>query len=378
MRRLPACLIFLLGLAALAAPQDSPAPPEQVPNDAMRALPVKRVSPIYPPLARQARIEGKVILRVTVTRAGDVQNLQLISGHSMLAPAAIDAIKQWKYQPYQVNGELVDVQTTVQVNFKLATKPTPSGIAGDVPGGLLPGTIGSIASEAAPIPADSANRVRVSEGVMRAFRIEESDAVYPPLALQARIEGTVILRLQISKAGDVEKLDLISGHPMLAPSAIEAVKQWKYKPYLVNGDPKPVETVVSINFAISLETGQGSAGDSPLPQNLTEPGAHRTRGSSPPRPRFSCCFASTACYEGGTGVSSGGQEATHPGRCNPESKHRQGRQRLPPRTSQRPSLPRGRGDRCRPTVEIQTFPVESDGGRDGNRGPPQFLSTLSS
>jgi len=61
-----------------------------------------------------------VILQAEISKTGDIQNLRLISGHPMLAPAAIEAVKQWKYKPYLLNGEPVEVETTVQVNFTLA------------------------------------------------------------------------------------------------------------------------------------------------------------------------------------------------------------------------------------------------------------------
>jgi len=81
---------------------------------------IRKVSPNYPPLARQARIQGTVILQAQISKDGSIQNLQLISGHPMLAPAAIEAVKQWKYKPYLLNGEPVEVETQVQVNFTLA------------------------------------------------------------------------------------------------------------------------------------------------------------------------------------------------------------------------------------------------------------------
>ena len=61
----------------------------------------------------------------------------------------------------------------------------------------------------------------------------------------------MVLQAQISKTGDIENLQLVSGHPMLAPAAIEAVKQWKYKPYLLNGEPVEVETTVQVNFSLA-------------------------------------------------------------------------------------------------------------------------------
>jgi len=80
------------------------------------------------------------------------------------------------------------------------------------------------------------------------FRVQP---VYPALARQARIQGSVQLRAIISKAGTIENLAVVSGHPMLVKSAIDAVRQWRYRPYLLNGDPVEVETEVTVNFLLS-------------------------------------------------------------------------------------------------------------------------------
>jgi len=81
---------------------------------------LRRVNPTYPPLARTARIQGKVLLQAQISKSGDIQNLQVISGHPMLIQSALDAVKQWKYRPYLLNGEAVEVDTTIEVNFTLA------------------------------------------------------------------------------------------------------------------------------------------------------------------------------------------------------------------------------------------------------------------
>lgn len=80
------------------------------------------------------------------------------------------------------------------------------------------------------------------------FRVKPT---YPPLARQARIQGSVELRAIISKAGMIENLVVVSGHPMLVKSAIEAVRQWRYRPYLLNNEPIEVETEVTVNFLLS-------------------------------------------------------------------------------------------------------------------------------
>src|SRR5437016_11268136 len=127
------------------------------------------------------------------------------------------------------------------------------GVPGGVPGGQMGGVIGGIISStpvAVPKVA-TPQRVRVSQGVSQGLLVRKVQPNYPPLARQARIQGSVLLQAEISKDGSIQNLRLISGHPMLAPAAIEAVKQWKYKPYLLNGEPVEVETTVQVNFTLS-------------------------------------------------------------------------------------------------------------------------------
>jgi len=80
---------------------------------------IRRVEPVYPPLARSARIQGTVILAAVISKAGTIENLRLISGHPMLVPAAIDAVSQWRYKPYILNDEAIEVETRITVNFVL-------------------------------------------------------------------------------------------------------------------------------------------------------------------------------------------------------------------------------------------------------------------
>jgi protein TonB len=136
----------------------------------------------------------------------------------------------------------------------MAATGVVGGVPGGVPGGSMGGVLGSIASAGAvaALPKIATpQRVRVSSGVQSGLLIRKVQPTYPPLARQARIQGTVVLQAQISKTGDIENLQLVSGHPMLAPAAIEAVKQWKYKPYLLNGEPVEVETTVQVNFSLA-------------------------------------------------------------------------------------------------------------------------------
>ena len=257
--RMATVLLLLICCLSSATAQDAPPAPNEVPAREMAGRLINRVDPLYPPLARQARIQGTVILKVFISKSGDVQDLQLISGHPMLAPAAVEAVKQWRYRPYLVNGGAVDVETTVQVNFTLAGGASDEGDGGSASPGQRSAFIGS-------------SRVRVSEGVMRGLRTEKVDAVYPPEAEQQRIQGQVVLSVRINKSGEVESINLISGHPLFVKSAIEAIKEWKYKPYLLNGEPSEVETMVRLSFTLPPPgSGAGSVIDTPMQAEFPPP-----------------------------------------------------------------------------------------------------------
>jgi protein TonB len=177
------------------------------------------------------------------------------------AAAPVRVVKQ--IQSDLVNGQLrtpTKIPQKVQMIKEdeapppeMATGGVVGGVPGGVPGGQMGGVIGGIISStpvAVPKVA-TPQRVRVSLGVSQGLLIKKVQPNYPPLARQARIQGTVLLQAEISKDGTIENLRLISGHPMLAPAAIEAVRQWRYKPYMLNGEPVAVETQVQVNFTLS-------------------------------------------------------------------------------------------------------------------------------
>jgi protein TonB len=134
----------------------------------------------------------------------------------------------------------------------LAVSGVQGGVVGGVPGGVPNGVLGSIlTSIPGPQPTLAPPKVvRVSSGVSAGLLIRRIQPNYPPLARQARISGSVMLDAVISKDGSIEDLKVISGHPMLVTAAVEAVKQWKYRPYLLNGDPVEVQTQIQVNFRL--------------------------------------------------------------------------------------------------------------------------------
>lgn len=131
------------------------------------------------------------------------------------------------------------------------------GVPGGIPGGQLGGVIGGIVSSASNLNSIPKlqpvvpKRVRISEGVTTGLLIHKVEPVYPILAKTARISGTVVLKAIIDREGNIQDLQLVSGHPMLVANAIAAVKQWHYRPYLLNGQPVEVETTINVIFTLT-------------------------------------------------------------------------------------------------------------------------------
>jgi protein TonB len=136
----------------------------------------------------------------------------------------------------------------------------PGGVPGGTPGGVIGGIIGSVPTAAPPPPPPpvkeapkpvTPQRIRVGGNVQQAMLIKQPRPTYPPLAKQARIQGTVRFNAIIGKDGTIQNLQVVSGHPLLVPSARDAVIQWVYKPTLLNGEPVEVATTIDVNFTLS-------------------------------------------------------------------------------------------------------------------------------
>ena len=124
----------------------------------------------------------------------------------------------------------------------------PAGVPKDSMNAGVEDNVGS--TKTAALKVAMPQRVRVSQDVSAGLLISKVVPVYPPTAQQARVQGAVVLQAEISKDGAVESLREISGHPLLIPAAIEAVKQWQYKPYMQNGEPVAVVTTITVDFTL--------------------------------------------------------------------------------------------------------------------------------
>lgn len=97
----------------------APAATQHVSSGVMQGMLINRVVPTYPAVAQTIRASGTVVLQATISRTGTIENLRVVSGPALLRQAALDAVKQWRYKPYMLNGQPVEVETAVSVEFKL-------------------------------------------------------------------------------------------------------------------------------------------------------------------------------------------------------------------------------------------------------------------
>jgi protein TonB len=142
-----------------------------------------------------------------------------------------------------------------------APPDTAGGLVGGVPGGVVGGITGGVLSEvlrstgSAPVlaktPAPTPKRIRVPARIAEANLVYDVPPQYPPEAGRARLEGPVVLMAVIGQDGNVKDVRVESGLPILARAAIDAVKQWRYKPYVIDGEPVEVDSRITINFTLS-------------------------------------------------------------------------------------------------------------------------------
>jgi len=130
------------------------------------------------------------------------------------------------------------------------TGGVPGGVAGGSMGGVLGGVIGGMGG-APPPPKPKGGPLKVGGNVQAARIVNRVQPVYPPLARQTRISGTVRLHAIIGKDGTIQSLEVLSGHPLLQQAALDAVRQWRYQPTLLNGDPVDVDTTIDVIFSLN-------------------------------------------------------------------------------------------------------------------------------
>jgi TonB family protein len=192
---------------------------------------IKKVDPIYPEQARQARVEGNVILGTRTDAQGKVSRVMVYSSKDFsLVQAAMDAVKQWEYEPLVIDGEPREAVFTTQVRFKLGKRNTETAeVVGGVTGGVL----------------------KIGSSVDVPRLIKKVEPVYPIEARKALVQGVVVLEVTTDEEGNVDKVAVLrSESSLLNQAAIDAVKQWKYEPMMSKGNPIRVAFNVTLTFRL--------------------------------------------------------------------------------------------------------------------------------
>ena len=189
-----------------------------------------RVEPDYPDELKGSGLSGEVSVRLVINKQGKTLGVIPYSDvDPRISKPVVEAVRKWRFKPYLLNGKPVEVETTLSVpfNFGAQTK-VPSPI-----------------QSASPAPV---KRLQISRDVAHDSIIKTVAPQYPAEAKKKHLTGDVILRFIIDKEGNVEDLAVVDGNPVLAQAALEAVQQWRYKPFLLNGEPVEADTTAKIIF----------------------------------------------------------------------------------------------------------------------------------
>jgi TonB family protein len=228
---------------------------------------IKEVEPIYPAEAKKAGIEGVVILEATTDLYGRIAGVKVLRSVPALDQAAMDAVKQWVYEPMIIDGKPRPVVFTVTVGFNLDDGKKPkvggvvSGVSGGVQGGVVGGVTGGVeggvkggvaggVAGAQDLIKFEGDAVRAVGEIKPPKLVKEVPPRYPEVARQARVEGIVILEAKADEQGNVVDAKVLRSIPVLDQAAVDAVKQWKYEPMLIDGKPRKIIFTVTVRFVL--------------------------------------------------------------------------------------------------------------------------------
>ena len=236
---------------ATTSPQNtaSPAPASpiyRVPSEYAYFTAVTKPMPSYPQEALDKEMGGDVILSVEYSTDGSVTDVQRIVGDPVLAKASMEAASNWKFLPIVDKGQ--KSRGVSYLGFRFLVKD--HSVGSSFPFGKWQETP---RDSATADPKARPGRVRISSGVAAGNKIGGSNPRYPESAKDNLVEGEVDLRAVIDKQGGISLLEIVKTPSQdLAISAIEAVKTWRYKPYILNGEPVEVETVIVVRYTLSF------------------------------------------------------------------------------------------------------------------------------
>jgi len=185
---------------------------------------IKQVDPVYPEIARQAQVEGIVILEAETDISGHVRNARILRSIPLLDQAAFDAVRQWVYEPIMIDGKPRGCIFTVTVGFTL--------------------------DRGRPAPRKDGEPLKIPGNINGPKLLKQVDPIYPEAAKKAGVEGAVILEPTTDIYGRVRDIKVLRSIPLLDQAAIDAVRQWVYEPPVVDGKPISVTFTVTVRFTL--------------------------------------------------------------------------------------------------------------------------------
>ena len=214
------------------------------PGDSTSLVIISAPKPVYPMGAAKEGVQGKVWIQLLISETGDVEKADIISGQPDLARAVQEAMKKWKFKPYIHNGKPVKVSTKMPFDFAFQDKVTDVKAPPDSPASPASAAGTSAGGSGRDVP----KKIRVSSGVANGLKVDDALPIYPPEARRSHLQGEVLLQATIGKDGLIHDLKVVKGDPILADAAKVAAKQWRYRPYLLEGQPIEVETTIKVVF----------------------------------------------------------------------------------------------------------------------------------
>jgi TonB family protein len=222
-------------LAAVTPALPSPQNPPDSKSTEFNLEPIETPPATYPPQAQQQKVQGKVTARFLLSGSGDVEYVDVPKDQPLLDVAAQEAIVKWKFKPVIKDGKPAAVIASATFNFVLGSD------------GSSPKDVTQQIGTASVFP----ERVQLPKAVAKSAMVHHVPAVYPQGAVAMRVEGAVVLQARIDKDGKIADLQLVSGPRQLVQAAMDAVKQYRYKPYSLMGQLVGVETQVQVDFSLA-------------------------------------------------------------------------------------------------------------------------------
>jgi TonB family protein len=256
-RRMPILLAMMLALVGFqAAEARMAAQPVAADNveqtsagNILAPILIQKVQPVFPGDLR-SQVDGDVVMNATIATDGTVRDLQVTHGLPQLIRSAVHAVSQWRYEPARVNGVAVPFKTEIKVSFQLLNHPTTAAAANEAELAAARKPAPDALRTGMPaLPPAPAGVVRISGRVMDGMIQKKLDPVYPADAVALDARGVVILLATIGKTGEIADVAVLSGPLRFRDPAINAVKQWRYRPYVMEGKPVEVQTTIRLNFA---------------------------------------------------------------------------------------------------------------------------------